>query len=208
MGEVLNKMDLFALKEKKLTHGDKWGSWTYDAKKLELVYGWRRRYGIRLEECGTPGGLLIWLYQLLGKRWLSDESLRDLLNALDDILQVRSNLVDSSIGDKKQYPSKSIGDMKEHLSKRRYTPRTEDKTGEKVKSEYMHYNRRQDMAREEVYLPPLGSTLEAEQVILMIKKALSHMLSLTEELGKVGTGYNRLENIIAQMSYNEDGKWE
>jgi len=66
----------------------RWGRWRLDAKVRVLAFyeNGRWLYEVDLDRCRTCAELLDWIYQLHGKRWLSDRDLRDFLNAVDDVV--------------------------------------------------------------------------------------------------------------------------
>ena len=68
--------------------GKRYGIWTYDKKNLQLVCDY---YYIDLEECTTCAQVLDWIFQWSNKNE-TDESCRDLLRALDELLDPQANL--------------------------------------------------------------------------------------------------------------------
>ncbi len=114
MGELtlLSTQDLEKLYPTvKLTHGDKWGNWTYDAEILVLCYSSPRRscYEVDLERCAASANALCWINHVWWKTWLSDKDRADLVRAFQDILDL-DDLVHGR-----------IKDMKKHLNERTYT---------------------------------------------------------------------------------------
>ena len=82
-----------------------WGKWTYDAKRLVLVYQDKRKnakhwdwYEVDLEECCTASEVLDWVAQLSAKTWASREDIGYLVQALDELLKLQSNIVHLSGG--------------------------------------------------------------------------------------------------------------
>lgn len=90
--------------------GDTWGDWKYDAKTLVLVYRANtNEYPIDLERCVTASSVLDWIGQLNEKTWASTECMGHLARALDDLLDLRSNIV--------HLPLEKTFDVREYLSK-------------------------------------------------------------------------------------------
>lgn len=99
--------------EPRLFNGRRWGSWTLDTKRLCLVFEaepvWREaepsryraylgHYEIDLERIGSSATVLDWIFQIRGKTWATPTVLRDLINALHDILDPQANLCSGAIG--------------------------------------------------------------------------------------------------------------
>ncbi len=98
-----------------LTHGDKWGNWTYDAETFVLSYSSPRRscYEVDLEECTTSKRVLDWINHIWWKTWLSDQDRADLVRAFQDILDL-DDLIRGP-----------IRDIKKHLNERNYIRKKE-----------------------------------------------------------------------------------
>ena len=67
-------------------HGDKWGNWQYDARKLYLDYV-PEDYNIRLQKQGLAGQVFSWVRQVRPKTWASPYDLQDLLRAYKDLFE-------------------------------------------------------------------------------------------------------------------------
>lgn len=88
-----------------------WGPWRYDPKTLCLT--WKDRfsameYEVDLERCTTAGDILDWVGQInRKKKWGTPEVLGYLVQALDDLLHLQSNILCLA-------PGKSF-DVRRHL---------------------------------------------------------------------------------------------
>jgi hypothetical protein len=76
-------------------HGDRWGSWAFDAKRLALTYepadspGW---WEVDLERMTDPARMLDAIFQFSTKVWAPRRAVGDLVQALDDLLDPQSTL--------------------------------------------------------------------------------------------------------------------
>jgi len=89
----------------------KWGKWRLVRKMGRLVYG-DFFYAIDLERCLDSAQVLDWIMQLHGKRWISDEDMRDLLRAFHDLLDPQANMCSFGIN-RKDAPQLSIQRLQE-----------------------------------------------------------------------------------------------
>jgi hypothetical protein len=71
-----------------------WGCWKYHPENLTLECGDERGfiYEVDLERCSTSAGGLDWVFQVHRKRWATAEIVKDLLTALDDLLNPQGTL--------------------------------------------------------------------------------------------------------------------
>jgi hypothetical protein len=72
-------------------HGDRWGDWVFDAKRLTLTYK-PFSYEIDLERLTTSARALDVIFQLSGKTWIKRKDIGDLVKALDDLLHPQATL--------------------------------------------------------------------------------------------------------------------
>lgn len=74
-----------------------WGNWNYDASSFEL--GYRRDgawvYAVDLDRCRSSAEVLDWIYQVRHKGVFTAEDVADLLDAIDAVFAVQSNLCPS-----------------------------------------------------------------------------------------------------------------
>lgn len=104
--------------DSRVRDGQFWGKWKYDAKRLALFYCKpnRRhpRYEIPLKQCCTASEVLNWIAhvsgKVSGKGWPTAEDIGYLVQALDEVLRLQSNLV--------HLPNGTRLDIKSHLKKR------------------------------------------------------------------------------------------
>lgn len=95
-----------------LFHGRKWGRWVLDLERLALVCDGRptiRRsnvepyiaflgtYECDLEYMRSPARLLDFIFQVRGSIWAAKNGLRDLVNAIHDILYPQSSLCSNGV---------------------------------------------------------------------------------------------------------------
>src|SRR2546425_321982 len=75
-------------------HGDRWGDWELDAKRLCLVFQGvgHPGYEVNIEEIRDSAGMLDWLSQIQGKAWATPQVRADLHDALDDLFDPQANL--------------------------------------------------------------------------------------------------------------------
>lgn len=113
MSQVLPIKELMQLYPPvKLTHGDRWGNWIYNAKNFTLVIkkpSYRSGYDIDLERCATAQEVLNWIVHMRGKNWMDDKDLADLVRAFHDILDLCRLAQEGE-----------IQDIKNHLKHRTY----------------------------------------------------------------------------------------
>lgn len=88
-------------------HGDTWGNWRYDAKKLVLTHI-PQDYEIDLEDCSTSAKTLDWIFQMESKVWMTHEDKGNLLDALDDLIDPQATLCSGGA-------NKTL-DVKKHLT--------------------------------------------------------------------------------------------
>lgn len=94
----------------KLSHGDRWGNWAYNARTLVIENeSCPGGYEIDLERCTTAGEVLNWIVHMSCKRWMEDKELGDLVKALHDILDLY-----------RLSQNGKIPDIKNHLKHRAY----------------------------------------------------------------------------------------
>lgn len=76
-------------------HGDRWGNWTFDAKRLTLTYehvdslGW---WEVDLESMVTPARMLDAIFQFRQKIWATRRAVGDLIQAFYDLLDPQATL--------------------------------------------------------------------------------------------------------------------
>ena len=79
---------------RKLRHGQRWGDWRLDAHRLTLDYApddiWR--YELNLEANHDSASILDFVFQFHGKVWATPQTMKGLLDALDDIFDPQANL--------------------------------------------------------------------------------------------------------------------
>jgi hypothetical protein len=69
------------------------GDWVYCSKTLVLRYRkGTREYEVDLEQCLTSAELLDWIFQFARKRWVTRESVGDLVTILKLLLHPQANL--------------------------------------------------------------------------------------------------------------------
>ena len=92
MAEVLTAKELMRVYPPvKLSHGDRWGHWVYNARNLTLVIKkppYHSEYEIDLERCSTASEALNWIVHMSCKTWMDDKNLADLIRALHDVLDL------------------------------------------------------------------------------------------------------------------------
>ena len=88
-------------------HGDTWGNWRYDAKRLVLTHV-PHNYEIDLQDCSTSSKTLDWIFQMESKMWMTHEDKGNLLDALDDLIDPQATLCSGGA-------SKNL-DVKKHLT--------------------------------------------------------------------------------------------
>lgn len=87
----------------RLFHGRRWGSWTLDCERLALVFdaspidrgeyvGFFGHYELDLERIRQSSNLLDFIFQVRGKAWATSVVMRDLIEAIDDILAPQASL--------------------------------------------------------------------------------------------------------------------
>jgi len=96
-----------------LFHGRRWGSWTLDTERWCLVFeahplwrdtesskylGYFGHYEVDLERIHDSAALADWIFQIREKAWATSRVLRDLLNALDDVIDVQASLCGGAMG--------------------------------------------------------------------------------------------------------------
>ena len=96
-----------------LYHGRKWGDWTLDTERLCLDFeahpvmrgegpdqylAYIGHYEIDLERVRDSAAALDWIFQILGKNWATQRVMKDLLNAIDDIIHPQANLCSGACG--------------------------------------------------------------------------------------------------------------
>jgi len=91
-------------------HGDRWGKWEFDAKRLCLVFD-DGRYEIDLEKITSSAPMLDWIFQVNMKAWASRKDVGDLIEAFDDLLRPQANLC--SMGTDRQLDATKF--LKEHI---------------------------------------------------------------------------------------------
>lgn len=75
-------------------NNEKWGNWHLKTSNWTLIYARNGGilYEIDLEQIHTSAALLDWLFQLHAKRWMSNEDMRDLIEAFREIFDPQANL--------------------------------------------------------------------------------------------------------------------
>ena len=67
--------------------GHKWGRWSYDKERLEIVYhsqeGWE--YRVDLERSNSSSEILDWILQIAQKGWATLEDIGNLVRAYDEL---------------------------------------------------------------------------------------------------------------------------
>ena len=98
-----------------LFHGRHWGSWVLDVERLCLTFegqpavrggmegcpeyiAYLGRYEIDIEHIRNSASALDWIYQVNKKVWGTARTMKDLLNAFDDIFDPQANLCSCSLG--------------------------------------------------------------------------------------------------------------
>lgn len=74
---------------------ESYGRWRYDPDRIVLVYvgdEGREEYEVDPEECTTSAKTLDFIAQVSRKTWASREDVGNLVAALDDLLDIQSNL--------------------------------------------------------------------------------------------------------------------
>jgi len=68
-------------------HGQRWGNWEFDKRRLVLTIGRRKwfEYEVDLETCTSGSEILDWILQVAGKGWVTPEDIGYLVEALGDI---------------------------------------------------------------------------------------------------------------------------
>lgn len=91
-GRIYTGDDLVKVEVPRPQHGDTWGNWTFDQKRLVLEFknpnnGWW--YEVDLERIPSPADLWAWLMAFTHKttRLRSPSDIGDLVEALDDVLR-------------------------------------------------------------------------------------------------------------------------
>jgi hypothetical protein len=83
----------------KLFHGRRWGSWVLDVERWCLVFEDKPYfYEVDLERIRDSAAALDWIYQILGKAWATSRVMRDLLNAIDDVIDPQASLCGGAMG--------------------------------------------------------------------------------------------------------------
>jgi hypothetical protein len=72
-------------------HGDRWGSWKFDAHRLVLEYE-PFSYEVDLERLTSAARALDVIFQLSGKTWIKRNDIGDLIEAMDDLLHPQATL--------------------------------------------------------------------------------------------------------------------
>ncbi len=80
-------------------HGDRWGQWGFDSKRLCLVFK-DGLYEVNLEDMNTSAQMLDWIFQVSNKTWADRKDIGDLVQALEDLLHPQGNLCSGGIGGK------------------------------------------------------------------------------------------------------------
>ncbi len=85
-----------------------WGAWRYVATNFTLECQDERGciYDVDLERCRTSAEVLDWIFQIHGKTWATAEILKDLLDALDDMLSPQATMC--SFGQSKTIDPKDL----------------------------------------------------------------------------------------------------
>jgi hypothetical protein len=96
-----------------LFHGRRWGLWTLDSERWCLAFeahplwrdtestkylGYFGHYEVDLERIRDSAALADWIFQIREKAWATSCVLRDLLNALDDVIDVQASLCGGAMG--------------------------------------------------------------------------------------------------------------
>ena len=98
-----------------LFHGRHWGEWTLDTERVCLVFqgqpmmrggegscpqylAYLGKYEIDIERIPYSAAMLDWIYQVNKKVWASARTMKDLLNAFEDIFDPQANLCSCSLG--------------------------------------------------------------------------------------------------------------
>jgi hypothetical protein len=69
------------------------GDWVYHPKTLLVRYRkGAREYEVDLEQCLTPAEMLDWIFQFASKRWVTRESVGDLVTILKLLLHPQATL--------------------------------------------------------------------------------------------------------------------
>ena len=79
-------------------HGDRWGRWEFDAKRLCLVFQGIGGYEVDLEKMSTSAQMLDWIFQVSNKTWAERKDVGDLIQALEDLLQPQGTLCGGGTG--------------------------------------------------------------------------------------------------------------
>lgn len=72
----------------------RWGNWEYDPETFVLRHG-PGDYEVDLDDCATAGQVLDWIMQVAGKGSIFVRDVRDLLEALREILDVQRSICPS-----------------------------------------------------------------------------------------------------------------
>jgi hypothetical protein len=96
-------------------HGDRWGKWEFDAKRLCLVFDGAGGYEVDLEEMTTSAQMLDWIFQVSNKAWAERKDVGDLIQALEDLLHPQGTLCSGGIGGQSGKEFNPTDYLKKHL---------------------------------------------------------------------------------------------
>jgi hypothetical protein len=104
---------LHEYREPELFHGRRWGLWTLDTERWCLVFeanemlrgvepeqylAYLGHYEVDLERIRDSAAALDWIFQIRGKAWATSRVMRDLLNAIDDVIDPQASLCGGAMG--------------------------------------------------------------------------------------------------------------
>jgi len=75
----------------------KWGDWELVDKPQFMLVNKAHSYDIAMSEASSSAQILDWIFQLHQKRWMTPESVHDLLSAFTDILDPQANFCSMGI---------------------------------------------------------------------------------------------------------------
>lgn len=104
---VIDAASLLERNDPRPAHGDTWGNWRYDAKRMVLRHV-PHNYQIDLLDCSTSSKTLDWIFQMESKMWMTHKDKGNLLDALDDLIDPQATLCSRGA-------SKTL-DVKKHLT--------------------------------------------------------------------------------------------
>jgi hypothetical protein len=67
-----------------------WGPWKLNPETLQLVHS-AEGYEVSMPSCKSSAEILDWIFQIQGKSWADAETVKGLLQALDDILKPQAH---------------------------------------------------------------------------------------------------------------------